>query len=125
MVRSGVPISEIRAFVRERGNPLISRNAGEKARNLIFSPQDVYQQVLMEEMELKEPKQKRQVPKTLPSGSRSKRKYYCCGLGMLGGRTFLSNCTLQPSPNPATTQFSPQDSHYFPAILGCSGACAG
>ncbi len=49
MVRSGKSIAEIRAFITQRGDYLISHHAAEKVKNLIFSPQDIYTKVLVEE----------------------------------------------------------------------------
>ena len=51
MVRSNLSISEIRSFAQKRGDYLISHHALEKVRNLIFSPRDVYEQVLVEEID--------------------------------------------------------------------------
>ncbi|MBW2038434.1 MAG: Flp pilus assembly complex ATPase component TadA [Deltaproteobacteria bacterium] len=58
MVRSGVPISEIRNFIRDRGDFLVSYHAVEKVKELLFSPKDVYETVLVEELafEQKRPK---------------------------------------------------------------------
>ena len=52
MVRSNVPISEIRSFCRARGDFLISNHALEKTKEFIFSPRDVYEKVLVEEVAL-------------------------------------------------------------------------
>ncbi len=49
MVRSDAPISEIRSFLKKRGDYLISTHAISKARNLVFTPQDVFEKVLAEE----------------------------------------------------------------------------
>jgi len=49
MVRSDTPAREIREFIRKRGIYLMSDHAVEKVKNLIFSPQDVYKKVLVEE----------------------------------------------------------------------------
>jgi type II secretory ATPase GspE/PulE/Tfp pilus assembly ATPase PilB-like protein/DNA-binding response OmpR family regulator len=54
MVRSGAPIAEIRNAVRDRGDFLISTHAVEKAKELIFAPKDVYEQVLVEELSFEE-----------------------------------------------------------------------
>ncbi len=48
-IRSGMPISEIRRFVRERGDYLISHHAVDKVKALICSPKEVYEKVLVEE----------------------------------------------------------------------------
>lgn len=50
MVNSNAPIFEIREFVRNRGDFLISTHAIHKARNLIVSPEDIYEKVLAEEL---------------------------------------------------------------------------
>jgi type II secretory ATPase GspE/PulE/Tfp pilus assembly ATPase PilB-like protein/CheY-like chemotaxis protein len=49
MIRKGSPISEIRQFVRQRGDHLISHQAVEKVKKLTFSLTDVYEKVLIEE----------------------------------------------------------------------------
>ena len=51
MIRRDVPIPEIRDFARRRGDLLVTDHAIEKARELVFSPKDVYEQVLVEESE--------------------------------------------------------------------------
>ncbi|MFH2204817.1 MAG: ATPase, T2SS/T4P/T4SS family [Elusimicrobiota bacterium] len=51
MIRRDAPISEIRDFAQKRGDFLIGEHAIEKVRALIFSPKDVYEQVLLEESE--------------------------------------------------------------------------
>ncbi len=58
MVRSSMSIAEIRSFIRERGDFLISYHAVEKVKELLFSPKDVYETVLVEELafEQKRPK---------------------------------------------------------------------
>ncbi|MBC8432565.1 MAG: Flp pilus assembly complex ATPase component TadA [Desulfobacterales bacterium] len=53
MVRSNMPISEIRSFAQQRGTYLKSQHAIEKVKNLIFAPKDVYEKVLVEEVKLK------------------------------------------------------------------------
>lgn len=53
MVRSNRPISEIRSFAQKRGDYLESQHAIEKVKNLIFTPKDVYEKVLVEEIKLK------------------------------------------------------------------------
>ena len=57
MVRSGAPIAEIRAHIRKRGDFLISHHAVEKVRDLICSPGNVFEKVLVEEAELRESKE--------------------------------------------------------------------
>ena len=54
MARSGAPIADIRNAVRDREDFLISSHAVEKVKGLIFSPQDVYEQVLVEELSFEE-----------------------------------------------------------------------
>lgn len=49
MVRDKLPISKIREFVRKRGDFLISTHAVTKAKDLVFSPQDIFSHVLVEE----------------------------------------------------------------------------
>ncbi len=49
MIRHGRSISEIRQFIHQRGNPLISQQAIEKVKNFTFSLKDVYERVLLEE----------------------------------------------------------------------------
>ena len=49
IIRTGRPISEIRQFVHQRGDQLISHQAVEKVRNLTVSLKDVYEKVLVEE----------------------------------------------------------------------------
>lgn len=51
MIRRNVPISEIRDFARQRGDILVTDHAIEKVRQLIFSPQNVYDNILLEEAE--------------------------------------------------------------------------
>jgi len=50
MVRTGAPISKIRAFARNRGDYLISTHAIMKVRDLIFTPNDIFERVLAEEV---------------------------------------------------------------------------
>ncbi len=49
MVRSEQPVSAIRQALRMRGEVLISHHAVEKIRNLVCSPGNVYEKVLVEE----------------------------------------------------------------------------
>lgn len=65
MIRSNIPISEIRSFVRKRGDYLISNHAVEKVKELIFTPNDVYENVLVEDVEFEWPKPEKVVPTTL------------------------------------------------------------
>jgi type II secretory ATPase GspE/PulE/Tfp pilus assembly ATPase PilB-like protein/DNA-binding response OmpR family regulator len=50
MARSGAPIAEIRNALRDRGDFLMSTHAVKKVKDLLFSPKDVYEQVLVEEL---------------------------------------------------------------------------
>ena len=50
IVSSNAPVSEIREFVRKRGDFLISTHAIHKAKNLLVSPEDIYDKVLAEEL---------------------------------------------------------------------------
>jgi type IV pilus assembly protein PilB len=52
MVRAGAPISEIRQVLYRRGDYLISKHAVDKVRQLLCSPQDVFEDVLVEEVRL-------------------------------------------------------------------------
>ncbi|MDO9529434.1 MAG: ATPase, T2SS/T4P/T4SS family [Syntrophales bacterium] len=56
MVRMGAPVSEIRSFVQERGDYLISNHALEKIKFFIFNPKDIYENVLLEEIDFKKAK---------------------------------------------------------------------
>lgn len=49
-IRKGTPISEIRHLFKEKGYYLLSDHAIEKVRSLIFTPEDVYKKVLVEEV---------------------------------------------------------------------------
>lgn len=62
MVRSGVPISEIRNFIRDRGDFLIGTHAVEKAKRLLFAPKDIYEHVLVEELAFAEKKPQKEDP---------------------------------------------------------------
>lgn len=53
MIRSGMAISEIRYYARNRGDYLISNHVIEKVRDLICAPEDAYEKVLVEEIKLK------------------------------------------------------------------------
>jgi len=48
-IRNETPISEIRRLFKEKGYYLLPDHAIEKIRSLIFTPEDVYKQVLVEE----------------------------------------------------------------------------
>ncbi len=51
LIRSGAPIGEIREFVRNRGDTLISHHAVEKVSKLLFPLKDIYEKVLVEEVQ--------------------------------------------------------------------------
>jgi type II secretory ATPase GspE/PulE/Tfp pilus assembly ATPase PilB-like protein len=53
MVRSGEPISDIRSFIHQRGDYLISHHAVEKVRTLTTALKDVHEKILLEEMDLR------------------------------------------------------------------------
>jgi type IV pilus assembly protein PilB len=50
MVRAGASVAEIRTFQRKRGDYLMYDHAIEKVRSLTFSPADVYERILVEEL---------------------------------------------------------------------------
>jgi len=52
-IRRGTPISEIRRSFKEKDYYLLPDHAIEKIRNLIFTPEDVYNKVLVEEVPTK------------------------------------------------------------------------
>lgn len=56
MIRLEKPIAEIREFARKRGDFLLSNHAAEKVKNLIFSPKDAYEKILVEEIRFEEEK---------------------------------------------------------------------
>jgi CheY-like chemotaxis protein/GTPase SAR1 family protein len=66
MVRSNISISEIRSFALKRGDFLISHHALEKVKNLILSPRDVYEKVLVEEADFQKATPEIIVPRTRP-----------------------------------------------------------
>jgi type IV pilus assembly protein PilB len=51
MIRKDEPISRIRDFCRKRGDYLISDHSVSKVRDQIFSPREVYENILLEEAE--------------------------------------------------------------------------
>ena len=61
MVRSGLSITEIRSFSQSRGDYLKSRHAIEKVRQHIFTPKDVYEKVLVEDIKIEKVKTGKQV----------------------------------------------------------------
>ena len=64
-VRSHRPISEIRTFARERGDYLICDHAVKKVKELLFSPKDVYEKVLVEEVQFQQDTPAEKTPKTV------------------------------------------------------------
>jgi len=54
MVRSGASINQIRQFSVDRGDFMIYDHAIEKVRQLVYSPRDAYELVLMEEMRFRQ-----------------------------------------------------------------------
>lgn len=67
MIRDNMPISEIRSFAQERGNYLISHHAVEKVKDLIFTPKDVYEGVLVEEVKIERFEPEVIAPKAAPA----------------------------------------------------------
>ncbi len=53
MVRVGISIAEIRAFTHTRGDYLITDHALEKMRNHLFAPKDIYDKLLIEEIDFR------------------------------------------------------------------------
>jgi CheY-like chemotaxis protein len=51
-IRDGMPISEFRDYIHRRGDFLISHHAVEKVKNLVFPVRDVYEKVLVEEIQV-------------------------------------------------------------------------
>ena len=51
MVRAGISIAEIRAFTHTRGDCLLTDHALEKMRNHLFAPKDIYDKLLIEEID--------------------------------------------------------------------------
>jgi len=54
-IRSGMPISEFREYIHRRGDYLISHHAISKVKELLFPLQDVYEKVLVEEIQVAPP----------------------------------------------------------------------
>lgn len=50
MVRDGAAVADIRSFLRNRGDFLMYDHAIAKVRDLIFSPKDIYERILVEEL---------------------------------------------------------------------------
>ena len=51
MVRSGAAVAEIRSFSRERGDFQIGNHAVDKVKELLVSPEDAYEKVLVEDLQ--------------------------------------------------------------------------
>ena len=64
--RSNIPVSEIRFFARKRGDYMISDHALEKEKQFIFSPKDVYENALVEEVDIRKPVPRIAASKTQP-----------------------------------------------------------
>lgn len=67
MIRSGIPISEIRNFSRKRGDYLISDHGMEKIKSLICSPKDIYGKVLSDDTVVVKGKRPREEIPEIPS----------------------------------------------------------
>ena len=72
MVRSGIPISEIRSFARKRGDCLMSTDGLEKVRDLIFPLKEVFDRVLVEDIELKKQTPRSPPKKAIEPGTETK-----------------------------------------------------
>ncbi|MEA1935730.1 MAG: ATPase, T2SS/T4P/T4SS family [Thermodesulfobacteriota bacterium] len=66
MVRAGVSIAEIRTFIHERRDYLVTDHALEKMRDHIFTPKDIYENVLMEEVDFRKSPPEKILPETAP-----------------------------------------------------------
>jgi CheY-like chemotaxis protein/energy-coupling factor transporter ATP-binding protein EcfA2 len=66
MIRSDIPVSEIRSFAKKRGDYLTSDHAIEKVKKFISTPKDAYKYVLVEEVDFREPAPRIAAPKTQP-----------------------------------------------------------
>ena len=82
MVRENKPISEIRDYLKKRGNFLISDHAVEKARQLIFSIKDIYEKILVEELSygLEKEMEKQSIDPAAAETKGSKRKKEVSGV---------------------------------------------
>lgn len=68
MVQEGAAVSKIREFMKSRGDYLISDHALDKLKRFVFSPNEVYEKVLVEESSFKKKiphTEKRQFAKTV------------------------------------------------------------
>ncbi|MCG2755193.1 MAG: Flp pilus assembly complex ATPase component TadA [Desulfobacteraceae bacterium] len=66
MVRAGASITEIRTLVHERGDYLVADHALEKMRNHIFAPKDIYEKILVEEIDFRKSPRKKTLPEAAP-----------------------------------------------------------
>ncbi len=76
MVRACISIAEIRAFIHSRGDHLITNHALEKMRDHFFSPKDIYDKLLIEEIDFRKlPLKKIAPPETvIPEAASAKAK---------------------------------------------------
>ena len=76
MVRAGISIAKIRAFTHARGDYLITDHALEKMRNYFFSPKDIYDKLLIEEIDFRKPALKKIAPPetVIPEAASAKAK---------------------------------------------------
>ncbi len=66
MVRSGATVAEIRSFARERGDFQIGNHAVDKVKELIVSPEDAYEKVLVEDLQFEGSRTEDIISKTEP-----------------------------------------------------------
>ena len=66
MIRSNIPVSEIRSFARKRGDYLIGDHTLEKVKKFISTPEDAYKYVLVEDVDFRKPAPKIAAPKAQP-----------------------------------------------------------
>lgn len=70
MVRENAPISAIRKFSKDRGDYLVSSHGLLKVKNLIFSPKDLYKNILLEEVaDFKKLSAEKEEGEIVPAGS--------------------------------------------------------
>ena len=76
MVRACISIAKIRAFTHSRGDHLITDHALEKMRNYFFSPKDIYDKLLIEEIDFRKPALKKIAPPetVIPEAASAKAK---------------------------------------------------
>jgi CheY-like chemotaxis protein len=68
MVRSGANVAETRSFSKERGDFQIGNHAVDKVKELIVSPEDAYEKVLVEDLQF-EGSRSEIIPKTEPQAA--------------------------------------------------------